>query len=185
MGAVKPDIDRKAQQEHLAAVCERGIQACRDGNWQAGLVDLAWLVKGKQARQLPSQCYSYLGYGIALTQDDVVKGRRLCRRAVKMEWFQPDNYFNLARTCLLREHYRQDAVDAVDEGLKVDPEHEGLLELSRKIGRRRPPVLGFLSRGNILNRLFGSLRHVFSKPPEPLADLEPSAESESGSVVVS
>lgn len=167
--AVHGEMDRKAQQEHLAAVCERGIEACRQGDWQSGLVDLAWLVQGKQAKDIPSQCFSYLGYGIAHLQKDIVKGRKLCRHAVKKEWFQPDNYYNLARTCMLAERYRQEAVDAVTEGLKVDPEHAGLLRLSREFGERRPPVIGFLSRTNIFNRVFGHLRHAMKKEKPPVA----------------
>lgn len=164
--ATLPDIDRRAQQEHLNAVCERGLNACRRGDWKAGLVDLAWLVKGKQAKQMPSQCYSYLGYGMAHLHRDVAKGRRLCRHAVKLEWFQPENYYNLARTCMLSPRYRQEAVDAVYEGLKVDPEHVGLLRLKDQVGARRPPVLTFLSRGNILNRILGRLRHLLRQTPK-------------------
>lgn len=183
MTAEETGIDRKAQQEHLNSVCERGIQACREGDWASGLTDLSWLVQGKQAKQLPGLCYSYLGYGVAHLKKDVERGRKLCRHAVKIEWFQPDNFFNLARTCLLAERYRQEAVDAVLEGLKVDPEHEGLVELNRQIGFRRPPVIGFLSRGNILNRIFGSLRHSVSKAPP--AKKAPAKGSDSESVNVS
>jgi len=180
-----PEIDRKAQQEHLAAVCERGIDLCRQGDWQQGLVDLAWLVKGKQAKNLPGLCYSYLGYGLAHSQKQVEKGRKYCLHGVKIEWFNPENYYNLARTCLLSERYRLEAVGAVTDGLKVDPEHAGLLALNRELGPRRPPVLGFLSRGNVLNRILGALRHQLMKPMGKKKDAEAAAGEKSDSVVVS
>ena len=103
MRAILSESDRKAQQEHLAAVCERGISLCQQGQGGRGVVDLAWLVKGKQAKNLPGRCYSYLGYGIAKTQKKVEKGRKFCKHGVKLEWFHPDNYYNLARTCMLHE----------------------------------------------------------------------------------
>lgn len=158
------DIDRKAQQEHLAAVCERGIEACRRGDWKAGLVDLAWLVQGKQAKDLPGLCYSYLGYGVARYDKRVDRGVKLCKHALRKEWYQPENYLNMARTCLLDPKYRREGFEAIRDGLKVDPDHPGLLALQREHGVRRPPVLGFLGRSHPFNRLLGSLRAVFTKP---------------------
>lgn len=185
MTIASSEIDRKAQQEHLATVCERGIDLCRRGDWQQGLVDLAWLVKGKQAKNLPGLCYSYLGYGLAQTQKQVEKGRKYCLHGVKIEWFNSENYYNLARTCLLSERYKSEAVGAVTDGLKIDPEHSGLLALHKELGPRRPPVLGFLSRGNILNRIFGALRHQLTKPMKKKATaVEAVVGEKSGTVVV-
>lgn len=46
-------------------------------------------------------------------------------------------------------------------GLEVDPGSLELLELQRELGVRRTPVVGFLDRGNPLNRLLGGMRHLF------------------------
>jgi hypothetical protein len=145
------------------AVCERGIELCQQGEWRDGLVDLAWLVKGKQAKKLPGRCYSYLGYGMAKTEKKVEKGRKFCKHGIKVEWFHPDNYYNLARTCMLHERYRQEAWEAVRDGLKIDSDHEGLKALSQQLGKRKSPVLPFLSRGNILNRIFGFFRYQLTR----------------------
>lgn len=158
MSLLEPDIDRKAQQDHLTAVCERGLEACRRGDYEEGMVDLLWLIQGKQAKDLPSAAYSYLGYGVARYKRNVAQGVRLCKHAIKLEWFQPDNYLNLARTCLLSDKYKREAVEAVRDGLKVDPDHPELLALKAKLGHRKPPVLSFLPRGSFLNRILGSLR---------------------------
>ena len=88
---------------------------------------------------------------------------RLCRHAIALEFYQPENYVNLARTCMLSDRYRRDAFEAVREGLEVDSDHPELLELHRELGKRRRPVIPFLSRGNILNRLGGWFRHNFSR----------------------
>lgn len=163
MNLLQPDIDRKAQQDHLMAVCERGLEACRRGDYESGMVDLLWLIQGKQAKNLPSAAYSYLGYGVARYKRNVAQGVRLCKHSIKLEWFQPDNYLNLARTCLLSDKYKREALEAVRDGLKVDPDHPELLNLYAELGVRRPPVLGFLPRGNFVNRMLGSLRSTFTK----------------------
>mgnify|MGYP000491219723 CR=1 FL=1 len=68
-------------------------------------------------------------------------------------------YVNLARTALLADQSRHEAAEAVYQGLKIDPGHPELRELQRELGIRRPPVLGFLSRRNMLNQILGWLRH--------------------------
>ena len=112
---------------------------------------------------LPSLYYSYLGRALAVRERRVKEGLRLCRHAVKMEFFQLDNYVNLARTCLLMDR-RREAYDAVKEGLAIDAGHPELLLLRSELGARRPPVVGFLSRRNPVNRLLGRLRHSPSGP---------------------
>ncbi|MEM9557782.1 MAG: hypothetical protein AAGC60_26230 [Acidobacteriota bacterium] len=149
---------RLIRAEHLEALYLRGLERCRKGQWQEGLVDLSH-VASQQGRDAPSLCYSYLGYGIARYRRQVAKGLRLCRYAVKQEFYQPENYVNLARVCLLSDENRRMAWEAVRDGLKIDPEHHELLELQQRIGYRRPPVLPFMSRRNPLNRLLGWMRH--------------------------
>ncbi|MEM8933584.1 MAG: hypothetical protein AAGE94_20510, partial [Acidobacteriota bacterium] len=57
---------RQARMAELTALCERGVERCRAGQWQEGLADLAWLADGKSVRSgMPSVAYSYLGYGLA------------------------------------------------------------------------------------------------------------------------
>ncbi len=152
---------RLARNEHLQALCQRGLDRCRSGNWKEGLVDLSWLVQSNKIRSgMPSTAYSYLGYGMARYHRKVADGVRLCRYAIKIEFYQTENYINLARTCMLNPRYRREAFEAVREGLKVDPDNAKLHELQSALGRRKSPVLPFLSRGNALNRLLGSIRHA-------------------------
>lgn len=111
----------------------------------------------------PSLMYSYLGYGIARYKGRPRDGVALCEHAVKIEFFQPDNQFNLARTYLLVGN-REKAVAALRRGLKLDPDHGGLRALATQMGQRRRPVLRFLSRDHALNRFLGRLRHQISEP---------------------
>lgn len=159
--------DGRASRERRAAIFERGLERCRNGEWQDGLVDLAFLAERGAQGEVPALCYSYLGYGLAHHRGQVKKGLRLCKHAVKLEFFQPECYVNLARTALLDDRYRRKAADAVLDGLEIDPEHPELLELRQKLGARRSPVIPFLSRRNLFNQLLGWIRHqlTYRKPP--------------------
>jgi hypothetical protein len=91
---------------------------------------------------------------------------KLCQHAVKMEFYQAENYLNLARTLLLAGH-RRPAVRAVADGLKVEPDNGQLLELQHEIGLRKRPVLSFLSRSNPINSLLGRIRHLLRPQRAP------------------
>jgi hypothetical protein len=148
-GAGRPEIP-----ERLA----RGLDLCRGGEWDRGLAILGALGQSAEKSALPGLFYSYLGYGIARCERRVKEGVKLCEHSIKIEFYQPENYLNLARTQLLAND-RRGAVGAIRRGLKIDPNHADLLELQREIGVRREPVLSFLSRDNPLNRFLGRLRH--------------------------
>ncbi|HEX4961440.1 MAG TPA: hypothetical protein VF173_11420 [Thermoanaerobaculia bacterium] len=138
----------------------RGIDCCRRGDWNEGLRHLGQIAeRGDAGASLPGIFYSYLGYGIALREQRVREGLQLCRHSVKVEFYQADNYLNLARTCLLARN-RSSAVRAVKDGLKIDPHHAGLLALRHELGERRRLLFPFLDRGHFLNQLFGRLRHA-------------------------
>lgn len=150
---------RRIERERLQPVYERGLERCRQGEWQDGLVDLAWLTERAARDEVPALCYSYLGYGLALTRGQLKQGIRLCKHAIKREFYQPECYVNLARTAMLSKRHRHVAANAVLDGLQIDSEHPDLLELSRELGVRRQPVIPLLSRKNFLNRCLGWLRH--------------------------
>lgn len=149
--------------EQLLAACERGLDLCRFGAFKEGLAELASLGDLTRVKDVPSAYFSYLGYALAKQRNQIPQGIKLCRHAIKLEFFQTENYVNLARTCMLSEKFRREACEAVREGLRIDPEHPELLELQRQLGSRKPPVIGFLGRNNPLNRLLGSVRHLLTR----------------------
>lgn len=136
----------------------RGIDCCRRGDWNEGLRHLGQIAE-KGDTGLPGVYYSYLGYGIALREKRVREGLQLCRHSVKVEFYQADNYHNLARTYVLARQ-RSAAVRTVLDGLKIDPHHPGLLVIRKELGIRSRPVLPFLDRGHALNQFLGRLRHA-------------------------
>lgn len=141
-----------------------GIECCRRGDWNEGLRYLGKLAEDGESSNLPGVFYSYLGYGIALCQKRVDEGLKLCQHSIKVQFYEVENYVNLARTCLLARDRRK-AVRAVLGGLKVDPHSPELLALYRELGIRSQPVLPFLERQNPLNQLLGRIRHALRKTP--------------------
>jgi len=146
-----------------ASTLKLGIECCRRGDWNEGLRHLRKIAEGDEiVPDLPGIFYSYLGYGIALCQKRVHEGLKLCQHSIKVEFYQAENYLNLARTCLLAND-RKGAVRAVRGGLKIDSHNAALRALYHELGIRSRPVLPFLDRKNPLNQLLGQLRHAFRK----------------------
>lgn len=136
-----------------------GIDYCRKGLWEQGVALLLEVPDNRESNQkYPALYYSYLGYGLARCQNRVREGLMLCERSLKIGFYEADNYFNMARTQLLRGS-RRGADRALDRGLTIDPEHKGMLNLRLRMGQRRSPVVPFLSRNNPVNKYLGMLRH--------------------------
>jgi len=87
------------------------------------------------------------------------EGLKLCKHSIELEFYQAENYVNLARTYLLARD-RKGAVKAVRAGLKIDRNNPQLLAMIKELGVRGHPVLPFLDRSNPLNKLLGRLRHA-------------------------
>lgn len=137
----------------------QGIELCRKGSWRQGLELLRRVADAEgRAGDLPSLFYSYLGFGIARFDRKIREGVALCQHAIKKEFFQPENYVNLARTHLLAGR-RREAIEAIAAGRRLDPDDPGLAALHEEVGVRRAPVLRFLPRRSFVNRLLGRVRH--------------------------
>lgn len=148
-----------AVRREISDALGRALYLCRAGEWDSGLYHLGKLAETGE-RAMPGLFYSYLGYGIARCQGKVKEGLKLCQHSIKVEFYESENYFNLARTYLL-DRDRSGAVRAVRKGLKVDPQSLELLALYRDLGIRQEPVIPFLSRNNLVNQVLGRLRALF------------------------
>jgi tetratricopeptide (TPR) repeat protein len=102
-----------------------------------------------QARYL-----SYYGICLALATNRVREGIGFCRKAVLQEGYNADLQWNLGRSYLAAER-RREAYDALITGLRLDARHRGIRSELRRMGRRRRPVLPFLSREHPLNVFLG------------------------------
>lgn len=153
----------------LQETAKRGIELCRSGQWKAGMEILGEIAEAdRQGTELPGLFYSYLGYGIARFERRGKEGLALCQHAIKIQFYEPENYVLLARVYLMRRR-RGKAIQALHQALKLNARHPEAIKLAREIGFRRRPVLPFLSRGNPINKSLGRLRHSLTQnsPRDP------------------
>ena len=147
----------------LQEAAQRGIDLCRAGNWKAGMEILGKIAEAdRQGTELTGLFYSYLGYGIARFERRGKEGLALCQHAIKVQFYEPENYVLLARVYLLRRR-RGKAIEALQRALRLNPRHPEAIKLAQEIGFRRRPVLPFLPRHNPLNKALGRLRHSMSQ----------------------
>jgi tetratricopeptide (TPR) repeat protein len=136
-----------------------GVELCRKGRWQQGYRTLCQVANAdRPGTKLPSVFYSYLGFGMARYEKRFEDGEKLCQRAIEIEFFEPENYVNLARIYGLRGQRKQ-AVDALRKGLQIDASHQQLRDMMLELGVRKKPVLSFLARDHLVNRMLGRIRH--------------------------
>jgi Flp pilus assembly protein TadD len=101
---------------------------------------------------------SYLGVVIARSEQRWAEAERLCDNAVRMKRNQAQLYLNLAEVYATAGR-REDAVEALQSGLKFARRDVRLNIALNRLIRRRTPVFGFLARKHPLNRSIGKLRH--------------------------
>src|SRR5579864_5390619 len=101
---------------------------------------------------------SYLGVVLARSEEKWGEAERLCDAAVRMKRNQAQLYLNLAEVYSAAGR-RDEAVDALQAGLKYARRDVRLTIAMNKLVERRSPVLTFLTRQNPLNRQLGMLRH--------------------------
>lgn len=150
-----------APEDNATQILRDGIRSCRQGRWREGLRYLNTLAQGEEKHgKLPGVFYSYLGHAIARCEGRKRDGLELCRHAVSIQSYRPENYLNLAHVYLMIGNRRL-AYRNMNNGLALDPSHSGLLRLARQMGIRQAPVLPFLSRSNPLNHFLGQIRAHF------------------------
>jgi len=86
-----------------------------------------------------------------------------CRLAIKREPKNPTSRVHMSRIYLLA-NARRKALEELERGLAFAPDNADLRKLESEMGKRRPPVLGFLSRDNPLNVKLGKARAKGNKP---------------------
>lgn len=102
---------------------------------------------------------SYFGLALALVRKDFKLAIELCRRAIGLEFYNGDHYANLSRVYTAAGN-RKKAIETVDSGLKLIPEHDYLREVRKSLGIRARPAVPFLDRTNPINVSLGQARHA-------------------------
>lgn len=156
--AVLPPTAANRDFATLLGFVESGIDHCRAGRWDKGVEYLHYVAaRAPEGLGEAGLFLSYLGCGLARTQGRAAEGLALCEQAVKVEFYQPENWANLAEVLLLSGR-RGEAINAIEQGIDIDSRYGRLEVIHRRIGRRRAPVLPWLPRSNPLNHLLGKVR---------------------------
>ncbi|MFQ5877389.1 MAG: hypothetical protein ACE5JH_06840 [Acidobacteriota bacterium] len=140
-------------------VFRKGLRAVADGRHLEALayIEAAMQIEGHRGAPLPMSYLSYFGLCLCLGSSRHREARELCERAARAEFYNPDLHLNLGQVCA-RAGDRRSAFEAYVRGLRLNPHHPGLVRALRRLGIRRRPVIGFLSRRNPVNRVLGRLR---------------------------
>lgn len=101
---------------------------------------------------------SYLGVVLARSEGKWGEAERLCDSAVRMKRNQAQLYLNLAEVYATAGR-RDEAVEALQSGLKFARRDVRLTIAMNKLTERRAPMISFLGRRHPLNRQLGILRH--------------------------
>lgn len=117
---------------------------------------------------------SWYGVTLVLVERNSNLGVVLCDQALRATGPDPELLLNQARVHLALKQ-RERAVRSVLRGLELWPGDRRLAAARDAIGTRRPPVIGFLSRNNPLNRVLGRLRYRWQRRKAPAYELSPVA----------
>ena len=102
---------------------------------------------------------SFFGLCLALVRKQYKNAVDLCKRAIDLEFYNGDHYANLARVYIAAGQ-RKKAVETADQGLKLVPEHESLIEVRKELGVRSRPAVPLLDRNHPINVTIGQARHA-------------------------
>lgn len=154
------DIQKEAGTDDPQEWIRRGIQAARQKEYEKGLVYLAEayrrLSRGPEGK-IPPAALSYYGLCLAMHKGRVKEAAEFCQIAVEREFYNAEHYLNLGQVWIVGRSRRK-AVDALDRGLAIDPNHSELNRARASLGVRKRPVIPFLHRDNPLNVSLGRMR---------------------------
>jgi tetratricopeptide (TPR) repeat protein len=132
-----------------------GLAKMRDGE-----ADKAMSLLRQASERDPENPYylSYYGLSLAYAEGKWADAERLCHTAVCRGRRQAQLYLNLAEVYQASGR-KQAAADALTRGLHYMPDDMRLQAEIGKLATRRPPVLRFLPRAHVVNRMCGFIRH--------------------------
>jgi len=98
---------------------------------------------------------STLAVSLAKEKNDFKRAISLCKEAIKSDPKNSIHFLHLGKVHILANQ-KKDAIRIFYMGLRYAENRDIIAELNR-VGRRRPPVIPFLDRSNLLNRMLGKL----------------------------
>ncbi|MDD2321137.1 MAG: tetratricopeptide repeat protein [Geobacteraceae bacterium] len=137
--------------QEAVLVFERARRAIAMDNSVAGLAAL------EKALTLEDNkgWYSYLGYCVAKERGQVSRGVELCLESLEHEPNNPAHHLNLGKIYLVSGN-RAEALRIFRQGMTRGGSSE-LIEKLNEFGKRKAPLIPFLSRANPVNKFLGLL----------------------------
>jgi len=145
---------------------QRGLLALKDGRGLEALAlfEAALELERRLGARTPQARYlSYYGLALARDAGQLKEGAESCRQAMALEFYNADLCWNYGRVLLLSDR-RKEAYAAFVKGLSVQKNHQEILHELGRMGWRKRPLLGFLSRAHPINAALGRL---FRSAPRP------------------
>jgi len=142
---------------------ELAIETAREGDYLRALTMFLEIYGSEDAPALnnakAAAGLSYFGVSVAMVQKKYKIAIELCKRAMNLEFYNPDHSANLARVYLAAGN-RKKAVEIADAALKNHPDHDSLIAVRKDLGIRARPAVPFLNRENPINVSLGQARHA-------------------------
>lgn len=132
-----------------AKLFAKGVDAIKNGDMVSAL---AFFERVTSIDSTPVN-RSYLAFCIARERGQFKKAITMCEEALREEPENTLHYLNLGRVYILSAQ-RTDAMKIFREGLHHGENRDIVNELI-KLGMRKPPVIPFFERENLLNRYLG------------------------------
>jgi len=148
---------------NMNELIDEAIEAVREEDYLRALT-LFLDVYGGEDPPLPTNtkaagALSYFALVLALVQKKYKPALELCKRAVDLQFYNPEHWVNLTRIYAAGGQ-RKKAVEAAEAGLKQHPDYEPLLAVRRQLGIRARPAVPFLDRAHPINVSLGHSRHA-------------------------
>jgi tetratricopeptide (TPR) repeat protein len=107
---------------------------------------------------ISASAFSYYGLCVARLYKKYSEGIEYCQISMRVQPTNPEHCENLGKIYLLMRNRRK-AVDAFHQGLEREPGNAAITRILNRIGKRREPVIPFLSRDFPVNIWLGRKRH--------------------------
>ncbi|HLG22281.1 MAG TPA: tetratricopeptide repeat protein [Candidatus Manganitrophaceae bacterium] len=140
---------------------ELGLSYIKEKNWERArdaLLESQKRFEGRPPGSTPPLFFSALGLSLAMVEKKFEVGESYCRQAIAMEPYRAELYFHLG-LIYLEGKKKGKAILIFRRGLKLDPNHPGMLERLKRLGVRRRWVITFLPRLHFLNKYLGMWLH--------------------------
>ncbi len=135
-------------------VPEKAVKLAREGRYD----EAVRIFEKNLSSSLSPNDISFYALSLAASEEDYDRAVNMCILAAEKEFYNPEIYLNLGKTLLLSGK-KIKALKVFRKGLKFDEANKAIRMEIKKLGLRRAPIISFLPRGNVLNRVCGILAY--------------------------